>query len=127
MPQSPSARKAALTANANSNNAATTALFASLLSLELEKPLGILLEEVEEGQPMGVKVEELTAAGSAVASEYADQLVGLKVASVMGEDVTALPFDVVMDKIDDAPSPVQIAFEVEGSADVGGEADEAGL
>lgn len=122
MPQSPIAKSA----NANTDGvAATTSLFASLLSLELEKPLGILLEEVEEGQPMGVKVEELSDAGSAAASEYADKLVGLKVASVMGEDVTAISFDDVMDKIIDAPSPVQIAFEVEISADdSAGESDQ---
>ena len=122
VPQYQSTRPACLAANAP--NTATT-LFASLLSLELEKPLGILLEEVEEGHPMGVKVEELSDAGSAAASEYADQLVGLKVASVCGEDVTAISFDDVMDKIIDAPSPVQIAFEVEDGADAGGEADEA--
>ena len=45
VPQYQSTRPACLAANAP--NTATT-LFASLLSLELEKPLGILLEEVEE-------------------------------------------------------------------------------
>lgn len=125
VPQLPIAKSAGFTANANTNNNAV--LFASLLSLELEKPLGILLEEVEEGQPMGVKVEELSDAGSAAASEHSDKLVGLKVASVMGEDVTAISFDDVMDKIIDAPSPVQIAFEVEDGAEdaASGESDEA--
>lgn len=92
-----------------------TSILANLLSVELEKPLGILLEEVEEGQPMGVKVGELSDAGSAYASEYRDQLVGLKVASVMGEDVTCVSFDDVMDKIIDAQSPVQIAFELKSN------------
>ena len=82
-----------------------------LLDLSLEKPLGLLLEEVEEGQPKGVKVEELSEAGSAYASEYASDLVGLKVARVMGQDVTSLSFDDVMDCIIEAPSPVQISFE----------------
>ena len=113
---SPSAGRAAALDHriTTTQSSSTTSIFASLLSLELEKPLGILLEEVEEGHPMGVKVEELSDAGSAYASEYADQLVGLKVASVMGEDVTSIAFDDVMDKIIDAPSPVQISFEVEG-------------
>ena len=101
------------------SHSSTTCIFAKLLSVELEKPLGILLEEVEEGQPKGVKVEELSDAGSAYASEYRDQLVGLKVASVMGEDVTSISFDDVMDKIIDAPSPVQIAFEMEDGNDIG--------
>lgn len=82
-----------------------------LLDLSLEKPLGLLLEEVEEGQPKGVKVEELSEAGSAYASDYASDLVGLKVARVMDQDVTSLSFDDVMDCIIEAPSPVQISFE----------------
>ena len=60
-----------------------------LLSLELEKPLGIILEEVEEGGASGVKVEELSNSGSAYTSPYRDQLVGLKVATVMDNDVTS--------------------------------------
>lgn len=60
-----------------------------LLSLELEKPLGIILEEVEEGGASGVKVEELSNSGSAYTSPYRGQLVGLKVATVMDNDVTS--------------------------------------
>lgn len=81
------------------------------LSVSLEKPLGIILEEVEEDSPMGVKVEELSDAGSAFNSEYKDSLVGLKVAEVMGEDCRFIGFDDVMDKIINAPSPVTILFE----------------
>jgi len=90
-----------------------------LLSVTLEKPLGMLLEEMEEGAPLGVKVEELADSGSAYASPYKDQLVGLKLATVMGEDVTAIGFDDVMEKIIDAPSPVTIEFEVEAAAAAG--------
>lgn len=86
-----------------------------LLTLSLEKPLGMILEEIEEGEPKGVKVEELADSGSAYASEYKDQLVGLPVARVMGEDVTAIGFDDVMEKIIEAPSPVDIAFIVKVS------------
>ena len=84
----------------------------AFLTMELEKPLGIILEEVVENSPEGVKVEELSDAGSAYASEYRDQLVGLKVAQVMDTDVRAMAFDDVMDCIIGAPSPVAIAFEV---------------
>jgi ferredoxin len=83
------------------------------LSVTLEKPLGMLLEEMEEGAAMGVKVQELTEGGSAAASEFKDQLVGLKLASVMGKTVTAAMFDDVMDLIIEAPSPVTIDFELE--------------
>ena len=67
----------------------STSRLHSLLSLDLEKPLGIILEEVEEGGSEGVKVEELSDSGSAYASAYRDNLVGLKVARVMDSDVTS--------------------------------------
>lgn len=95
----------------NKSTLSRTALDA-LLSAELEKPLGIILEEVEENQAKGVKVEELTEDGSANASEFKDQLVGLKVATVQGTDVTNMAFDDVMECIINAPSPVSIEFEV---------------
>jgi ferredoxin len=89
-----------------------------LLALELEKPLGLILEEVEEGAPKGVFVLELSEDGSAAASEYKDKLPGLKVATVMGEDVTSLAFDDVMDKLINAPSPVVLQLILEGAGAV---------
>lgn len=82
----------------------------SFLSIELEKPLGVILEEVEEGQAKGVYILELAEEGSAAASEYKDQLVGLPLAKVMGTDVTNLDFDSVMDKLIEAPSPLSLDF-----------------
>lgn len=82
------------------------------MSVELEKPLGIVLEEVEEGQANGVYVLELTEDGSAAASEFKDQLVGLPLAKVMGKDVTSLDFDNVMDELIAAPSPINLEFVV---------------
>mmetsp|Transcript_8547 Transcript_8547/g.17833 ORF Transcript_8547/g.17833 Transcript_8547/m.17833 type:complete len:254 (+) Transcript_8547:112-873(+) len=102
----------------------------SLLSVELEKPLGVILEEVQEGQPKGVYVLELAEDGSAAASEYKDQLVGLPLAKVMGTDVTNLDFDSVMDQLIAAPSPLNLDFIVsspsteEESPPAGEEADE---
>jgi ferredoxin len=104
----------------------TSSELSALLSIELEKPLGIILEEVEENSPLGVKVEELSDAGSAYASEYRDQLVGLKVAQVMDTDVTNMVFDDVMDCIIGAPSPVKITFEVDDDAGAPVTAFEAG-
>eukprot|EP00545_Synedropsis_sp_CCMP1620_P000069 CAMPEP_0119009292 /NCGR_PEP_ID=MMETSP1176-20130426/4264_1 /TAXON_ID=265551 /ORGANISM="Synedropsis recta cf, Strain CCMP1620" /LENGTH=257 /DNA_ID=CAMNT_0006961771 /DNA_START=1 /DNA_END=774 /DNA_ORIENTATION=- len=88
-------------------------LYSSILSVTLDKPLGLLLEEMEEGAAKGVKVQELVEGGSALTSDYKDQLVGLKLSSVQGESVVAAMFDDVMEKIIDAPSPVTIDFEVE--------------
>jgi ferredoxin len=87
------------------------------LSVTLEKPLGLLLEEIDEGAPSGVKVQDLVETGSAYASKYKDRLVGLKVAKVQGESVGTCTFDDVMEKIIDAPSPVTIDFEVESSTE----------
>lgn len=85
-----------------------------ILSVSLEKPLGMILEEVEEGAANGVFVKELADSGSAYASAYKDKLVGLKLSRVMEDDVTSLTFDDVMEKIIDAPSPLTIDFEIEG-------------
>ena len=89
----------------------------ALLSVTLEKPLGMILEEVEEGQAKGVFVLELADEGSASASEFKDQLVGLKVSTVMGVDVTSMVFDDVMEKLIEAPSPVSIEFLTEATGD----------
>jgi hypothetical protein len=82
----------------------------SILSVSLEKPLGLVLEEVEEGQPRGVFVLELGEDGSAAASQWKDQIVGLRLASVMGQNVQNLDFDAVMDQLIGAPSPLNIEF-----------------
>jgi ferredoxin len=97
---------------------------AGLLSVSLEKPLGIILEEIQEGAAMGVKVKELADSGSAYASEYKNQLVGLKLSRVMQEDVTCLDFDSVMEKIIEAPSPLSIDFEIENVPSVSEETEE---
>jgi ferredoxin len=81
-----------------------------VLAVELEKPLGIVLEEVQEGEAEGVFVMDLAESGSAAASPFKDQLRGLTIATVMGIDVTKMIFDDVMDKIINAPSPVALEF-----------------
>lgn len=92
----------------------------ALISINLEKPLGIILEEIEENAAKGVKVEELSDSGSAYASEYRDELVGAKVMSVNGKDVTTMIFDDVMDCIINAPSPVTVSFDtVEADGETG--------
>jgi hypothetical protein len=92
------------------NSSTDTSTTDSILSVSLEKPLGLVLEEVEEGQPRGVFVLELGEDGSAAASEWKDQLVGLRLASVMGQNVQNLDFDAVMDQLIAAPSPLNIDF-----------------
>jgi hypothetical protein len=79
-----------------------------VLTLSLEKPLGLVLEEVEEGEPKGVFVLEVSEEGAA--APHKEEIVGLQVATVMNEDVSNLIFDDVMDKLINAPSPVSIEF-----------------
>jgi ferredoxin len=83
----------------------------SLLTVTLEKPLGLLLEEIQEGSPQGVKIQDILESGSAYASEYKDQLVGRKVVNIMGTDVSLSTFDMVMDIMMEAPSMVTLELE----------------
>jgi len=103
-----------------SSSTSSTTSGQKLLSVTLEKPLGMILEECQEGQPCGVYVLELAEEGSAADSEWKDQLVGLTLAKVMGQDVTALDFDAVMEQLISAPSPVSLDFVVD--ADTGEDA-----
>ncbi|KAG7351010.1 ferredoxin [Nitzschia inconspicua] len=89
------------TTTATSNNSINR------LQLTLEKPLGMILEEVQEGQAQGVYVLELAEEGSAAGN---DQLIGLTLATVNGQDVTNLNFDAVMERLVEAPSPVALEF-----------------
>ena len=88
----------------------TSKLFA-VISLQLDKPLGLLLEEVEENSPSGVKIQELSEGGSASSSPYKDQLLGSKILKVSGEDVSSVTFEDVLNKIINAPSPVLIEVD----------------
>lgn len=89
------------------------------ITLELEKPLGLILEEVEEGEPKGVFIDDVNEGGSAFESPLKEKMIGSKVTQVMGEEVDSLIFDFVMEKIIDAPSPLSIEIEVEADEDEG--------
>lgn len=80
-------------------------------AVNLEKPLGMILEEVEEGKPKGVTVTGLREEGSAFKSEFKDRFVGLQLVSVMGNCVENSAFDEVMEAIINAPSPVLLMFK----------------
>jgi ferredoxin len=82
------------------------------LSLTLEKPLGLLLEEIDESGVAGggVIVTQVNENGSAYTSSYRDALPQMKIKSVMGKDVSTFTLEDVMDVIIDAPSPVSIEF-----------------
>ena len=94
---------------------AETADATEVLSLTLEKPLGLVLEESDDGIG-GVVVQEVNEGGSAYDSPAKDRLVQSKIRSVMKEDVTRLGFDDVMARIIGAPSPFDIEFIVKAIA-----------
>ena len=80
------------------------------LSVTLEKPLGMILEENVERQAQGVYVLELTDDGSAIQSDYKDQLVGMSLTKITDQDVTSMDFDSIMEQLISATSPVTLEF-----------------
>jgi len=82
----------------------------SVFSVSLEKPLGLILEEVQEGQACGVYVKELAEAGSALAYPGPEQIVGATLSKVGGTDVTASDFDAVMGLLQASAATVELEF-----------------
>jgi ferredoxin len=80
----------------------------AVVSLSLTKPLGMVLEEVEESQPMGVYVQSVSETGSA--HLHREKILGSTLVRVDGQDVTRLGFDQVIEAVAKAPSPVEIEF-----------------
>jgi len=85
--------------------------------MTLEKPLGLLLEEIEESTPNGVKIQDVSEGGSAYRLPNKTQLVGCKILRIMGDDVSSVFFEDVMNKLVNAPSPVTIEIELPGTLD----------
>lgn len=84
------------------------------LSLQLEKPLGLILEEDEESGS-GVIVTQVNEGGSAYNSPDASKLIGSKIQTVTGKDVSSLSFDDVMDVIIGADSPLDVEFSLKST------------
>jgi ferredoxin len=84
------------------NNVETT----TVLSLSLPKPLGLILEEVEEGAASGVFVKQVTEEGSAVT--FSDQIIGSKLLTVCGVTVSRSSFEDVMEQLVNAPATVEL-------------------
>lgn len=80
------------------------------MTLSLPKPLGLILEEVEEGKAAGVYVASFADAGSAL--EYSSTIQDAKLTAVQGTDVSNMDFDSVMEAIIHAPATVDIEFHV---------------
>lgn len=90
--------------------------------ISLEKPLGLLLEERDDGGP-GAVVAGVAEEGSAVPLfESGEIRAGQALGTVAGVDVSGMGFDDVMDVLIGAESPLEIAFadaEEEGETEEG--------
>jgi ferredoxin len=103
----PSSRgRTGLSLNASSSSSSSSSSAVEVLALE--KPLGLILEEVVENEPCGVYVKEVSESGSAF--PHKSCIEGLAIRSVQGQDVTRFRFEQVMDAIARAPSPLSIEF-----------------
>lgn len=103
-------------AKAISFSSSTHHLFSTseTLSLQLEKPLGLILEE-DDQSGSGVIVTQVNEGGSAYSSPDASKLIGSKIQSVTGQDVSSLSFDDVMDVIVGADSPLDVVFALKST------------
>lgn len=90
----------------------TPATSTNTLSLQLQKPLGLILEEADDTNPTscGVIVTQVNEGGSAYASPSAEKLTNAKIVKVMETDVSAMSFDDVMDVIIGAPESLSVEF-----------------
>lgn len=101
---------------ATATQSSSSSLFMSeKLSLTLDKPLGLILEE-DESSGAGVIVTQVNEGGSAYTSPSKDALVQSKISTVNGIDVSTLSFDDVMDVIINADATVQIEFVLPSSS-----------
>lgn len=76
-------------------------------TLELEKPLGIILEERTAGGKLGVRVKEIAPEGSAAGSRIVP---GDVILQVNGLDLQTADFDAVMDFIISSPPVVRLSM-----------------
>lgn len=95
----------------------TTSIFmTNTLSLTLDKPLGLILEESSTNGGGGVVVTAVNEGGSAYNSDQKDALIQSKINLVNGIDCSTLPFDDVMDIIINADTTVDIDFILPSSS-----------
>lgn len=79
-----------------------------VVTLSLNKPLGLVLEESDDG--VGVVVASIGDGGSANLYPQKESLVGSWIVNINGKDVSTFNFDTVMETIINAETSVEIAF-----------------
>ena len=78
------------------------------VTVTVEKPLGLVLEEIVPDEPQGVYVKMIDPQGAAAASGAIAR--GMRLVSAGGVDCTAASFDQAMDTLIDASSPIKLVF-----------------
>jgi ferredoxin len=94
-------------AQENEPSTQTTSSSSNTVTLSLVKPLGLLLEEVDESGN-GVLVQDVTATGSA--APQADLLRGARITRINGDNVIDTPLDRVMNLIAACEGAVTLEF-----------------
>jgi len=82
-----------------------------LVSLSLNKPLGLIFEEVNKSASSGVLLKDIGKDGSAYRLKNSSLFPGMKLISIMNENVESCHIEDIMDKMVDAPSPVSIEMK----------------
>uniref|UniRef100_A0A7S1XJK9 PDZ domain-containing protein n=1 Tax=Phaeomonas parva TaxID=124430 RepID=A0A7S1XJK9_9STRA len=109
------ATAARATADSGAATATAAAEAAGVVRVQLEKPLGMVLEEAgEEGAAAGVVVVELAPDGAAARDGRVRE--GMALLEVAGQDVGAATFDEAMDALIGAPSVVELVLQGEAPA-----------
>mmetsp|Transcript_3125 Transcript_3125/g.5057 ORF Transcript_3125/g.5057 Transcript_3125/m.5057 type:complete len:265 (+) Transcript_3125:37-831(+) len=91
----------------SSQQASETSQDAQVFSLA--KPMGLVLEEVEEGKASGVSIVDINPDGSA--GRIGEIQKGMRLLAVNGQDCTSCTFDEVMDKLIAADGEVQVTLQ----------------
>lgn len=88
-------------------------------TLSLKKPIGLILEEVEEGVSKGVIVKEISESGSAAELSNAtkNKIIGSPIISIQQTDVSQFNFEGVINSFIQAPDTVEVGFLVASEAD----------
>ena len=82
--------------------------FSGNLNVTLNKPLGFIIDEINENSPDGVLISELNPNGSAYLSTYKSQLIGSKILSINSINVERMMFDEIMELIASTESPINL-------------------
>jgi len=86
-------------------------------TMELTKPMGLLLEEVDENSPQGVQVAGMSfGAAQASREEQVDLCIGDILTIIDNQDCSTWTFDKIMEALAEAESPVCLQFKRDSEA-----------